>query len=269
MMTNTSIERVDELIRQSDHTYDTIDLTFDNEIRYRRMLRAGINMTAIALRQGYTTSEVGAQLLVIPDTLSRISGPLDTLSNRYADVPRATLDRQGNLETDARHAVHLMKLSAPYAQEFYPQLSTQKIAVYSLIHDLIEAYAGDVPSLGMSKEQEAQKHHAEMQAVVTLRKEYGDTWPEFVELIGSYENLTEIEAQFTKTFDKLDPGFTHFYSQGKQIKALYGYSEEEFLKAVDATTQRMAGYSAEFPQLMQDREELTRRVARVAFQKAA
>lgn len=269
MMTSTSIERVDELIRQSDRVYDTIDPFSDGEARYRRMLRTGINATALALRQGSTLSETGEQLLTLPAILPRKPGSLDYLADRYADVPRATLDRTGNPETDARHAIHLMKLAVPYAQEFYPHLDGRKVGVYALIHDLIEAYAGDVPSLGMSKEQEAKKHHDETQAVMTLRKEYGDMWPEFVELIEAYENLTESEARFTKTFDKLDPGFTHFYSRGKQIKAHYGYSKTEFLEAIDGATKRMAHYAGDFPQLMQDREELTRRVARVAFQKAA
>lgn len=268
---NTSIERVDELMRRSDAIYDTIDTSFDGEVRYRRMLRVGMSMAAISLRNGDGSSETGAKLLNMPSSLPPSIGPrdLESLAYAYGDVTRATLDRDGNPETDARHAIHLMKLASPYARELYPKLDANKVATYAFIHDILEAYAGDVPSLGMSKSQEALKHQNEAQALVTFKKEYGDAWPELVELVESYEALTDSEARFTKTFDKLDPGFTHFYSGGTQLKSHYGYSEEEFVHAINQSTVRMEPYSGEFPLVMSDREELTKRVVSVAFKKAA
>ncbi|MGH7218078.1 MAG: HD domain-containing protein [Candidatus Microsaccharimonas sp.] len=269
--TNTSVERVDELMRRSDAIYDDIDRSFDDEVRYRRMLRTGIGMAAVSLRNGNNINETGQQLLNMPSANPPTIYPreLESLAYNYGDVTRATLDRRGNPEPDARHAIHLMKLAAPYARELYPSLNPNKIATYALVHDLLEAYAGDVPSLGMSKLQEAEKHHNEAQALITFRKEFGDTWPELVELVESYEALADSEARFTKTFDKLDPGFTHFYSNGAQLKSHYGYSHDEFLGAIDEATKRMEPYSGEFPLVMHDRDELTRRVAQVAFKKVA
>lgn len=269
MTQNTSPERVDALIQQSSDIYDAIDPFHDGEPRYRRMLRVGVNAVAIALRGSETIHDVGAHLLQLPYDLPRQTGPLDTLSDAYADIQRATLDRDNNPESDARHAIHLLKLAAPYSQEFYPHLSQNKIAVYALLHDIIEAYAGDVASLGMTADQESKKHENEAKALVTLKSEYGDEWPEFVETIESYEALTDAEARFVKTFDKLDPGFTQFHNNGSQLKNFYGLSKGGFLQAIDQTTTRMKPYSAEFPELMQDREELIRRVAAVAFKEAA
>ena len=268
---NTSSERVDELIRRSDAIYDIIDTSFDDEVRYRRMLRAGLSMAAISLRLGKGIDETGAQLLAMPSGLPPTAGPreLESLAYAYGDVTRATLDRSGNPETDARHAIHLMKLAVPYAEEMYPKLNPNKIAAYALFHDVLEAYAGDVPSLGMSPSQAAQKHHNEAWALITLRQEYGESWPELVELIESYEALSDGEMRFTKTFDKLDPGFTHLQSKGVQLKSHYGYSHDDFLHAIDEATQRMQPYSDEFPLVMLDRDELTRRVAAIAFKKVA
>ena len=269
MRTNTSIERVDQLILRSDAIYGAIDPEFDGEPRAKRMLRVGINTLALSLRRGESIERAGARLLTLPNVFARTKAPLDELSDMYADIRRATHDRDGNLETDARHAIHLMKLAVPYAREFYPELDQGRIAAYALIHDIIEAYAGDVPSLVMTAEQEQQKQLDEAQALIRLHEEYGEEWPEFIALIESYEALDTPEACFVKTFDKLDPGFTHFYSHGAQLKSHYGLSEDSFYVAIDKATQRMQRYSGEYGQLMEDRDELTRRVAHVAFKNAA
>ena len=269
MTQNTNIERVNTLLYRSDRIYDSIDEVIDGEPRYRRMLRMGMNMAAISLNKGYTVSEVGGMLIRLPHNAAPITGPLDALSNQYADVKRATIDRDGERETDARHAIHLMKLAVPYAREYYPRLDTPKVAAYALIHDLVEAYADDVSSLGISVEQKLAKDLAEAQAIETLKEEYGDRWPELVALVENYEALEDPEARFNKTFDKLDPGFTHFYSRGAQLRSRYNFTRESFLVAIDETTERMAAYSSEFPLLMDDRDELTRRVADIAYPKAA
>ena len=270
MRTNTSsIERVDAMMQRSDPLYDILDQPFNGEVRHRRLLRTGINRTATLLRAGGSVSEAGEQLLALPFDLPYELGPLDTLSNQYADIQRATLDRAGNLETDSRHAVHLTHMAAGYAAEFYPQLDQYKIAVYSWLHDLVEAYSGDVSSLGITPEQELQKHHDEQIALLNIKLDYEQQWPELLQIVDEYESLSTPEARFVKTFDKLDPGFTHFYSKGAQIKSRYGYGETEFLVAIDQATERMSRYSGEFPQLMEDRAELTRRVAQVAFKNAA
>lgn len=125
---NTSPERVTEMMRQSDAIYDQIDQLIEGEARYRRMTRLGVNVTAIALCQGNSVSEAGMRLLGVIDTPRAYTGPLDTLGNEYADVTRATLDRNNQLETDGRHAIHLLKLAVPYAMKYAPSLDIGKVA---------------------------------------------------------------------------------------------------------------------------------------------
>lgn len=265
-----SVARVDLLMHRSDIVYDHIDKIQNGEPRYRRMLRIGINAVGTALKDGDSVQQVGRRLISLSPTAKPLpNGPLDTLSNTYADVRRATLDREGNAEADGRHAIHLMKLAVPYAARYYPYLDTGKIAVYALLHDIVEAYADDTPSLGISAAQMEQKNLIEAQALETLEKEYGDAFPELVQLVEAYESLSDDEAKFNKTFDKLDPGFTHFYTRGSQLLNRYNYDRPNFLRAIDETTVRMQVYAGGFPELMADRDELTRRVADITFQHAA
>lgn len=262
MILNTSAERVDALMRHSDEIYSDIDPLFDGEPRHRRMLRVGMTTLAVALRNGESIEQAGSRLLQLDFMQPQQQGSLDTLFNKYADIERGTFDQDGKHETDSRHAVHLLKLGVPYAAQYYPHLKLGTVAAYFLAHDLPEAYAGDVQSLGMSPEQERLKIANEAQALVTLQHEYGTAWPEFVQFVIGYEELSEPEIEYVRTFDKLDPGFTHFENKGL---ALRRFNRDSFYHAVGQTTQRMARYSASFPQLMEDRMELTKRVADASF----
>ncbi len=267
MTTSTnSQERVEVLIQHSTEIYNDIDQEHDGETRYRRMLRVGINAVATTLHHRGNIDDAGLFLISMPSTLLAKTGPLDSLADAYADVPRATLDMHEQPETDARHAIHLMKLATRYAQEHYPELNQAKVAVYALIHDIVEAYAGDTPSLGITEDQALKKHDLEMKALAQLRADYGEAWPEFIELIDTYELLADTEACFVKTFDKLDPSFSHFSNHGKQLKEVFHQtSKHEFYAAIDRNTRRMNAYAASFPQLMEDRLMLIQRVAEVSY----
>lgn len=267
-MTTTSTnahERVDTLLFRSDTIYDYLDTVVDGEPKYRSLLRIGINAVALALHEGQSYSQAGTHLLNLESVSSLEQGPLDALADQYADVKRATLDRDGAPETDARHVWHLIRLAVPYAEQHYPTLDAGKIAFYGLIHDLVEAEAQDTPSLGITKQQEQQKHENEQRAIAVLGKKYGASWPGLIDAIASYETLSKPEARYIKTFDKLDPGFTHLSNNGAQLIQHYHFTYDEFQRAVAETTVKMQRYSSEFPLLMQDRDELTRRVAKATY----
>lgn len=269
MNLSTSSERVDSLLRQSDHIYTDIDRVEYGEPRYRKLVRVGLNLAAISLKQGMTASETGRKIYALnPRGLSK-SGPLDTLANQYSDIKRATLDHDDQPESDARHAIHLMRLAVPYALTYYPRLDAGKIASYALIHDLVEAYADDVPSLGMTPEQKLIKDQNEAEALAQMKEDYGEQWPELIELVEKYEELEEPEARFNKTFDKLDPGFTHFHNNGRQLIDHYNYTKDQFLLAIEDGNRSIATYGSDFPLVMEDRRELTSRIADVTFKKAA
>ncbi len=293
MIQNTSSERIDHLIELSDQIYPIIDTVAEGQPRARRMLRLGMSVVAESLTHGsirYTGDRLHSTLvgelacggLSHDDTVYRyfpayleslsdlpkvraaptILPDIDRLAIQYADVTRATVSQNGSLETDASHAIHLASLALPYAAQYHPTLDQAKIALYCLLHDLVEAYVGDVASLGVSDEIMTKKHEAEQRALRQFEQEFHHEHPELVQLVLDYENLVDDEACYVKTFDKLDPGFTHFYSKGSQlVSALNITTPEQFQAAVDQTTRRMQPYSHYFPDLMRDRDTLTDRIS--------
>ena len=270
---NTSSERVDSLMRQSDHIYSRIDRMVDGQKRSHRIVKLGINAVALELKIGTIETAGQHYQTILSNELNDVPAraafkpypqydDLDALAHRYGTVERATLETDGSFESDARHAVHLSALAVPYAQEYYPHLNIAKVVIYCLIHDIIEAYTGDVPTLGISDANLALKHEAENAALHLLARDYGVKWPEFVRIIQDYEALADAEARYVKTFDKLDPSFTHYTSRGTQFIHAFGYTNKnDLLQTGLENTARIQVYGSEFPGLLDDRWELFKRVA--------
>lgn len=290
-MKTTSELRVDSLIALSDKIYPVIDSEIQGETRARRILRLGIQVVAhtletapeyplvagdhyhALLRHELSPTIMPADYAAWPGYAPQLAAlprpqpalildqPLDSLARAYADVPRGTMSANGEFETDASHAIHLSALALPYAAEYYPEFDQSKIAVYCLIHDLVEAYAGDVLSLGMSKADEARKNRDEAAALRRITNEFSESFPRFVAAIHDYENLVDDEARFVKTFDKVDPSFTHFANHGRALRNSPRItSSDTFRTLIDETTERMRPYSGGFPEVMEDRRELTERI---------
>lgn len=267
---NTSIERVDAMIAQSDAIYDEIDRIEHGEPRYRTMLRVGVNAVARALKEGATLSEAGYAALEVVERPHGKTGPLDKLADAYGDVTRATLDRNFQLETDARHAIHLGKMALPYAQDLYPNLDAGEIFAYAVNHDIVEVHGGDTPSLGLSEEGRRLKDAKEAASLRMLWEEYGADYPQFMRMIEDYEHRKDAPARFVKGKDKLDAGYTHFANDGYQLLHYYNYrSEGAFRQAIDDGTAAMLPYCEEFPTILEDRESMTNRIVEVTYKKAA
>jgi len=291
-MPNTN-ERVDGLMQLSDRVYPIIDQLVDGETSARRILRVGIATTALALHEQASPTQAGnlfhgqllaglslgglstkdttynhwpryqqtTQALEVPHYLDTTTA-FDTLSNNYADILRATKNAAHELETDATHAIHLASLALPYAAEFYPKLNQGKIALYCLLHDILEAYTGDVATLSISAKGLKTKQDNEALAFIQFKKDYSVEWPEFVAVVHDYENLADSEATFVKSFDKLDPGFTHFANHGEQLLNRFSFtSAKSFMSEAEVTVRRMAPYAKPFAKVIEDRHTLHKRIA--------
>jgi 5'-deoxynucleotidase YfbR-like HD superfamily hydrolase len=288
----TSEQRVDELMKYSDTVYTAIDSVENNETRARSMLRFGIQIIARTLGEDKKANllagdKVHAMLwsemqkhsrahddiaawpryqrvldnLPRPTLLPEIDPVLDELACSYADVRRITRSRDDDFETDASHSLHLALLALPYAAENYPELDQSKLAIYALIHDIVEGYAGDVPSLGASEDRMRQKAIDEAAALDTIKEKFSLRYPHFVAMIFGYEHIIDDEAKFIKTFDKMDPGFTHIYNNGSVITNELGImTSDDLMTGYHDVTLRMLAYSAHYPLVMKDRDEIHRRV---------
>lgn len=200
--------------------------------------------------------------MTVRNTKSKVDD-LFTLSDivrLFMVVKRSTLidDRR---ETDGEHTLHLQFLAVAYAAKYKPDLDIGKVALYCMVHDLVEVYAGDTPTLMASKNEMSTKEALESAALERLKKELGDTWEFIVQLLVEYESLNDDESRYVRTFDKCDPGFSHYNNKGKSLASLGVNTLDKFRKANDSTRKRMAAYASKHGDVMDVREELQKRIA--------
>lgn len=291
MRPNTNYERVDALTRISDQVYPILEQKIRGEIRAKRIMRLGIKTVAVAMRSGSTLAEAGERFdsdlnhylrrvdYGIYEPYRSIDRPLQhtvrllqytirprrdlgRLANRYADVERGTLLANLTPESDSIHAIHLAALATPYARAHYPDLQPGKVALYSLIHDLPEAYVGDTPTFKITHDELETKRQAEVQALARLRHDFGDKWPELIDALNDYESLANDEAAFVKTMDKNDPGYTHFRNDAHALKHEHGVeTAEAFYNQARINTLRTLGYASRFALVLEDKDVLNERIA--------
>mgnify|MGYP000025220835 FL=1 len=166
------------------------------------------------------------------------------LTLRFARVPRATRHEDGlRAETDSDHTVMLTVLACAYAAQHAPHLSLGKIAQYAAVHDLVEAYAGDVLSLGMSADTRHLKEIREHEALKRIASEFAHL-PWIAATIFEYEQLASEEARYVKIFDKVLPKLTHLLNSGAALRE-HGFSYE---KAHADHLRQRAQMAREYPQ---------------------
>ena len=175
-----------------------------------------------------------------------VSALLDVaeLTLKFSRVPRATRHEDGiRVETDSDHTVMLTVLACAYAARYAPHLDVGKIAQFAAVHDLVEAHAGDVLSLGMSADTRRLKELAEHEALVRIDRELADL-PWIAHTIYEYEALASEEARYVKIMDKVLPKLTHLLNGGAALRE-HGFS---FEKAHAYHLRQRAQMASEYPQ---------------------
>jgi putative hydrolases of HD superfamily len=136
---------------------------------------------------------------------------LSALSTRYAETYRATTFPDGKtFESDTDHTFILGMMACVLRDHCAPELDRGKVAEYALVHDFVEVYAGDTPSLGLIDKTE--KDRIEHEALMRIKREYDAIFPWIAETIERYESQIEPEARF---IDKLMPGLNHIQNEGE------------------------------------------------------
>lgn len=131
---------------------------------------------------------------------------LGDLTVRFANVHRSTLYPDGHYENDAEHSFHLALSATEIAASYHPELDVGLVSQFSIVHDLAEIYAGDVPSYKLNNKERAKKEAAEKVALEKLLKELP---PYTAKLLVRYEEQKEPEARFVRLIDKLLPPVVH------------------------------------------------------------
>jgi len=150
---------------------------------------------------------------------------------RQIFVPdRGRVDR---LENDVEHSYNLAMI-AWYLSQHYPQIDSNKVIKYSLVHDLVEVHAGDSQAIGRTPEQEEAKDKAEQAAQAKLASDWSD-FGEMNQFLADYEDQIDTEAKFVKALDKLTPTLLNLLSGGKTWKR-YDFKAEQIKANKDEKT---------------------------------
>lgn len=139
----------------------------------------------------------------------------------FAKVDRITMFKdKSTFESDTDHTVMLSVIACSIASRFRKDLDVGLIAELSIVHDLVEAYAGDTPHIGgiLSEDEKHEKERKEKEALQKIKSNFGSTFPWIHETILKYESLESSEAKFIKTLDKIMPKITHYLNDGVALR---------------------------------------------------
>jgi putative hydrolase of HD superfamily len=186
---------------------------------------------------------------------------LGQLALAFGRVDRITFHPDGTTpESDTDHTVMVALAACALAGE-EPGLDVGLVAQFALVHDLVEVYAGDVPTLrALSPQARADKHRREAEAYERIRAEFGGRLPWLHTTIHHYERQDTPEARFVRALDKLMPKLTHLRNNCRTLHQ-HGTTVAEL--AARYTHQRedeLASYAADFPVLLALHAELAARV---------
>lgn len=132
---------------------------------------------------------------------------LETLAvaERLKDTTRHCYTRKGRHESVAEHC-WMMTLMAYFVRDEFPEADMDKVIRMCLIHDLGEAFTGDIPSFDKTEENEKTEER--------LLRDWVDTLPEFYReemtaLYGEMEKRETLEAKIYKAIDNLEAVIQH------------------------------------------------------------
>jgi 5'-deoxynucleotidase YfbR-like HD superfamily hydrolase len=159
--------------------------------------------------------------VLTPETV-RKTIELGQLILQFGLTLRATHHEDGETrETDTTHTVMLGVMACAYADVYAQHLDKGKIAQFALVHDLVEVYAGDTPTLGVVDEElMRKKDEREAAALVRLKAEYDSVYPWIARTIEEYEKRDTPEARYVKVFDKVLPKIVHILNKGVTVRSL-------------------------------------------------
>ena len=168
----------------------------------------------------------------------------------------------GAPESDADHTVMLGWLAPALAALTEPALDPCLVAAFALVHDAVEAFAGDTPTLRITSDGLAAKAAREQAAARRWHEELGDALPWLPAMITRYEAQDSPEARFVRAADKICPKFLHVLSGAADL-AGYGVTTGELRRILARQRAAATGYAGEFGGLLALYDEMAARTIRV------
>ncbi|MEI6810545.1 MAG: HD domain-containing protein [Candidatus Nomurabacteria bacterium] len=180
------------------------------------------------------------------------------LTFKFALVDRVTMLEDGEMyESDTDHTVMLAVCACALVESLYKdKLDIGKVAQFAIVHDLVEAYAGDTNSINITDENREAKEIREAESLKRIEGELGGVYPWVHKTIEEYERLDTKEAQFIKTLDKVMPKISHALNKGIALKKLGVSKEETESHFLVQTKEYKEKYGKDFPELIDILEEV-------------
>lgn len=132
---------------------------------------------------------------------------LDTMliAEHLKDTTRHCYTTKGRHESVAEHS-WMMTLMAFFLRDEFPEADMDKVIRMCLIHDLGEAFTGDIPSFDKTQEDENLEDRLLEEWVQTLPEPYAK---EMTELYAEMNERTTLEAKIYKAVDGMEAVIQH------------------------------------------------------------
>ena len=140
------------------------------------------------------------------------------LLHRFRSINRTvSISNSDREENDVEHSYMLAMLADYIISLENLTLDRHKVMLYSLAHDLVEAYAGDTYFYSKDTKHVNSKHKRESDALNKMRLEFSEhesLW----EVILKYELREDEESRFVYALDKIQPVIHIYLDGGKSWK---------------------------------------------------
>ena len=131
-----------------------------------------------------------------------------TVAERLKDATRHCYTSKGRHESVAEHC-WMMCLMAFLMKEEFPEADMSKVIAMCIIHDLGEAFTGDIPVFNKTAADEEREENLLQNWVCSLPKEKAE---EMLALYEEMEARQTLEAKLYKTIDGLEAVVQHNFS---------------------------------------------------------
>lgn len=158
-------------------------------------------------------------------------------------------------ENDTEHSYQLTMIAWYIATLEKLDLNLNKIIKYSLIHDLVEVYAGDTPLYTKDLDYLKSKKERELKSAQVFKMRFKD-FPELHELIDKYLHHKDKESQFVFMVDKLLPVLAIYLDKGHAWRT-HGITPDLIIEKNQAnmTTPQMRKYFDSMIKLIKNKPE--------------
>ena len=179
----------------------------------------------------------------------------------FGRINRITFHPDGiTPESDTDHTVMLGLVACMIADKWFPGLDKGRITNFALVHDLVEVYAGDTPTLRqLDPEARAAKKDREREALDRIFREFRGEFSWLPFTIAAYEDGASSEARFVRMLDKVLPKITHLLNGAVTITA-EGMTREQLIARYEAQGRELEQYADQFPEVEELRRALVGRL---------